>query len=484
MISKGHFKALALLAPGAAWWLGHALPYEQRALAAIFALTVALWVTELMPLAVTALLSTALLVLFADVNEKTAFAAYGDPIIPLFIGSFLLAKAMEVTGLSERIAWWALRNRWAAGSAGRLLLAAGALSCAVSLFVSNTATAAMLLPIAKTVIASMQAEKTRFAIALLLMLTWGSSVAVGLPVGTPPNLIGIGLIERVTGRQISFLEWAAFGMPITIVMVGIAWLLLRILDLREPVDTTGAVIAAERRYRALPPMRASERATMVSFFVALFLWVAPDALAVGSQLLTGGTSNAVDWMRAHITPTVAALAGASLLFILPAHDRRSQRTLTWKEGARIDWGVILLFGGGIALGQAMFASGLANTLGEGIAGVFGAKDLWSITAIATAAAIVLSELSSNTTSATILVPVAIGLAQGAEVSPIAPALGATLGASFGFMLPVSTAPNAIVYSSGLIKGSDMARRGLAVDVLGFLVIIAGLRIILPLLGLA
>ncbi len=158
--------------------------------------------------------------------------------------------------------------------------------------------------------------------------------------------------------------------------------------------------------------------------------------------------------------------------------------MTWRTATQIDWGTILLFGGGIALGQAMFSSGLAKDLGELSARASGAHSLWAITALVTAAAILLSELASNTAAATTLIPIAIGLAQGAGVSPIAPALGVGIGASMGFMLPVSTAPNAIVYSSGLIPSKEMMKSGVLIDILGFIVTMVGLWIMLPILGLS
>jgi solute carrier family 13 (sodium-dependent dicarboxylate transporter), member 2/3/5 len=167
--------------------------------------------------------------------------------------------------------------------------------------------------------------------------------------------------------------------------------------------------------------------------------------------------------------------------LLPAET--SER-FTWKQAATIDWGTILLFAGGIALGQAMFETGLAKSLGELAAQASGARSVWAVTALCTAAAIILSELASNTASATTLVPVALGLAEWAGVSPFAPALGVALGASLGFMLPVSTAPNAIVYSSGLVPAREMMRAGILIDIVGFIVTMAGLMLVLPALGLA
>jgi sodium-dependent dicarboxylate transporter 2/3/5 len=172
------------------------------------------------------------------------------------------------------------------------------------------------------------------------------------------------------------------------------------------------------------------------------------------------------------------------LFLLPARDGEGGRTLGWKQGSSIDWGVIFLFAGGIALGSAMMSSGLGKTIGDAMAELTGTGSVWAITAVCTAASIVLSELGSNTAAANALVPVAIAIAQGAGVSPIPPALGVAIGASFGFMLPVSTPPNAIVYSSGLVPPKEMMRSGIVIDVVGLVVTVGLLWLVLPWMGLA
>jgi sodium-dependent dicarboxylate transporter 2/3/5 len=457
------------------------LGHEKAIVGAIFAMTVALWITELLPLAVTALLSTSLLVLLGEMPEKDAYAAYGDPIIPLFIGSFLLAKAMDLSGLGQRFAYFILSKGWANRSPALLLLALGLVSCILSLLVSNTAVTAMMLPIGLATLSALKhrQEGSAYAIGVMLMLTWASSVAVGLPVGTPPNLIGISMIETATGTRISFVQWMTFGMPITVVTLLISWALIWLLYRRDAPATAEAGIAARSELKELGPMRSSERVVLLASCVAMLLWILPDSL----EVILGKKHELTAWMQAHLTAAVAAMIAASLLFILPAKDRESNRALTWREGTRIDWGTILLFGGGIALGQAMFKSGLAKELGQIAATTSGANTLWTITALSIVASIVLSELASNTAAATTLVPVAIGLAEGAGVSPIAPALGAAIGASFGFMLPVSTAPNAIVYSSGLVPSKEMLKSGILLDILSAVVIWCCLRAVLPLMGL-
>jgi solute carrier family 13 (sodium-dependent dicarboxylate transporter), member 2/3/5 len=476
-------KLVASLAAGLAAWLAlQGFSPDQARVGAVFVFTVVLWITEALPLAVSALLSTTLLVVVAGIDEKAAYAAYGNPIIPLFIGSFIMAKAMEVTGLSSRAAYWILSQKWASRSPGAILASLGGVSCFISLFVSNTATTAMLLPIGLSILSSMglQNTRSRFAIGVMLMLTWGSSVAVGLPIGTPPNLLGIASVRQFAEVDLSFLQWAAFAMPVTLLMMAGSWTLLNFMfrESRDPGSEAAGL--ARARLAALGAMTAKEKWVLVSFGLALLLWTAPDII----EIVAGKASPVVGWLDKGMTEAAAAIIGASLLFMFPYGDKGARHVLSWKEAATIDWGVILLFGGGIALGDAMFKSGLAKSLGEAAATGSGVSGVWGVTALMIAAAIILSELASNTAAATTLLPLAAGLSEGVGASPVAPLLGVALGASMGFMLPVSTAPNAIVYSSGLVPGKEMLKAGFFIDILGFFVIFACLRLILPLLGLA
>ncbi|HRJ27399.1 MAG TPA: DASS family sodium-coupled anion symporter [Fimbriimonadaceae bacterium] len=462
------------------WFLLEGRPNNQQAVGAIFAATVSLWILEIFPLTVTSLLSTSLLVLVASVDEKTAFGAYGDPIIPLFIGSFILAKAMEVSGLSARLAWMILRRPGASKTPGRLLFSIAVVTCVLSLFVSNTATTAMMLPIGLSILAKLNSD-TRggpFAVAMMLTLTYASSVAVGTTIGTPPNLLALSQIESATGYRIGFAEWMIFGMPITLALTVGTWALLKILYGKSWPSTGHKAELAAEELKIAGKLSPAERHASLAFFVTLGLWMGPDLVG----MLAGDQDSVYLWLREHLTATVAALIGASILFI-GAPQVEGKPVFGWAQARSIDWGTIMLFGGGIALGQAMFASGLAKDLGEMAAQAMGTQSIWAITALCTAAAILMSELSSNTASASTLLPVSIGLSLGAGVNPIPAALGVALGASLGFMLPVSTAPNAIVFSSGLVPSKIMIRNGVMVDVLGFLIVMAGLYLTLPAMGL-
>jgi sodium-dependent dicarboxylate transporter 2/3/5 len=228
----------------------------------------------------------------------------------------------------------------------------------------------------------------------------------------------------------------------------------------------------------LGPWTRGQVNALIALGVAVVLWVMPGILQM--PWFEGNWLGA--WMGRHIPESVAGIVAAILLFVLPVDLARGRFTLSWSDAVKIDWGTILLFGGGLALGSLMFKTGVAEAMGQGLTSQLGVHSLWLLTGLSIAMAIVLSEAASNTASANMVIPVVIAIAQAAGVSPLPPALGAALGASFGFMLPVSTPPNAIVYGSGLIPLPRMMRAGILFDITGFFIIWAGLYVLCPLLG--
>ena len=502
--------ALAPVAFFVAYWLTPGLTPEGRRLSAVLAAVAALWVSEALPLPVTALLGAALCVVLGVAPAKQVLAYFADPIVFLFIGSFILARAMMLHGLDRRIALAFLSVRWVAAKPARVLAGVGVVTAFLSMWVSNTATTAMMLPIVLGILGALHrvrvadglaagaldARAWPFATAMMLMVAYAASIGgIGTPVGSPPNLIGVGLIRRMAGVDITFFRWMTLMVPLLAVM-GLALVLL--LHALHPERRGGATARAGPRADAgadagvaLEGYLTAERErlggwtrgqanTLAAFATAVALWVLPGVLALPGL---ERTKPLAVWMNARVPESVAALSAAVLLFVLPTNLRRGEFTMTWPEATKIDWGTILLFGGGLSLGSLMFDTGVADALGESITSQTGASSLWALTALSVAFGIVLSETTSNTTSANMVIPVAIALAQAAGVSPLPPALGAVLGASFGFMLPVSTPPNAIVYGSGLVPIPRMVRAGVLFDVLGFFIILGGLRVLCPLLGL-
>jgi sodium-dependent dicarboxylate transporter 2/3/5 len=488
---------LAPIAFGAAWYFTSSLDPRARRLSAVLASVAVLWVTELLPLPVTALLGAVLCVLLGVAPAKQVLAYFADPIVFLFLGSFMLARAMTIHGLDRRIALGFLSIDWISAHPARMLAGLGFVTALISMWVSNTATTAMMLPIALGVLGAvhevrvaagrasgpMDARAWPFATGAMLMIAYAASIGgIGTPVGSPPNLIGIGLIRSATGVHVSFLQWMALCVPLLLVMGAALFVLLYRLHRADDEVAGGSIDAYIERERALlGPMSRPEVNTLVAFGVAVALWVVPGVL----QLSIWGEDarRVAAWFNERVPEAVAALVAAVLLFVLPVDLKRGTFTLTWEQAVRIDWGTILLFGGGLALGTLMFETGVAHAMGRALTGVTGVQSLWALTAVAIVLGIVLSEATSNTASANMIIPVVIAIAQSAGVSPIPPALGACLGASYGFMLPVSTPPNAIVYGSGLVSIPSMMRAGIVFDVIGFAIIWIGLRVLCPALGL-
>jgi sodium-dependent dicarboxylate transporter 2/3/5 len=453
------------------------LPPAAQRLAAVAAVVMTFWITEAVPLAAAALLVPALAVLLGVAKAREALAPFADPTIFLFLGSFLLAEALRVHGLDRRIALGILGLPGVARSPARVRLAVALVTALISMWISNTATAAMMLPIALGLVRALgaagSAEPPR---ATLLLVGMAASLGgVGTPVGTPPNLIALGFL-RQAGIHLDFVRFMAIGVPLAVVMTlvtfAIVWRML------PPPAATVDVAGFVRQERAqLPAWGAGQTACATAFAVAIGLWLVPglvSALGVPATSLVGLAA-------ARLEEAIVALVAAALLFLWPVGDRRA---LTWDDATRIDWGTLILFGGGLSLGKMMFDTGLADALGRGVLGATGVESLWGLTALLLALTIVLTETASNTATVSMLAPLAIALAQQLGVPVAPPLLAVGFGASMGFMFPVGTPPNAIVYGTGLVPLTSMMRVGIVVDLVGFVVILAVLRVLCPLLGLA
>lgn len=471
------------------WWLPLAsLDPRAHRLAAIASLVVTWWITEPVPIPAAALMGAALMVVSGVAPAAAVFAPFASPTIFLFIGSFMIAEALAVHGVDRRVAAKLLAIPWVGRGPLRVRLAFGALAGGLSMWMSNTATAAMLLPVAIGVLAGGSAGTTANASkGLLLTLAYACSIGgVGTPVGTPPNLIAIGMLDKLTGRRIDFFRWMAVGVPVSLAMFGSLMVLARWLF---PVG--GARPAAAPRAAATPAAAASagvagsepwtraQTNCLAAFATAVALWVAPGAVA----LVAGPSSRLYQMLSGRLDEGAVAILAAGLLFVLPVDWGRRQFTLHWSQAARIDWGTVLLFGGGLALGQQMFDTGLAARIGHGLVQASGATSLWTITMVMTVVAVLTTEVTSNTAATNMLVPVAVAVAQAAGVSAVPPAMGVALGASLAYMLPISTPPNAIVYGTGRVPITDMIRCGLLLDLLSVAAVLAALRVLCPLLGL-
>jgi sodium-dependent dicarboxylate transporter 2/3/5 len=531
---------------------------QAHRLGAILVLCAIYWVTEAIPLPATALLGASLAVLLGVANAQDALAPFADPVIYLLIGSLIVARAMMFHRLDRRIALAVLSAPIVGNSPRRVMIAYGLVCACISMWISNTATTAMMVPIGLGILAAMQsaraapsaspgagpsaslgagpsaslragpsaslgagpsaslragpsaslragpsaslragsaspeAEKEdKYRSGLMLMCSYAGSVGgTGTPVGSPPNLIGLGMIRRLAGRHIGFLTWMLVSMPMLAVVLACLSAILVTLHPAGSLGRKSEGASGGAQGIALSEHMRTERQrlgrwtrgqinVLIIFLVAVCLWMAPGILAV----VYGAGSRASEVYQEHLPEAMVAVIAAVLLFLVPVNVRKWEPTLPWSEASKIDWGTMLLFGGGLSLGRMMFSTGLAKSLGSGLMEATGAHGLWQITGVSIAVAIALSELASNTASASMVIPVMVALAKEAGVSPLPPALGATLGASYGFMLPVSTPPNAIVYGTGLVRIGQMVRAGVLLDFIGFVCIYIGLRLLCPILGL-
>ena len=476
-----------LLALGVYFWAAGYDPPSRR-LAAVLTLVVTYWVTEAIPIPATALLGPALCVLLGIATARAGFAPFADPVIFVFLGGFLLARGMAVNGLDRRVALRVLSLPGVGSSPLRVMVAGGLVATALSMWISNTATTAILFPIMLGVIGTLEAvvaetapgaSTERYATGVLLMTAYASSVGgIGTPVGTPPNLIGLGMIENLVQRHISFFEWMVLNLPIMLVMFIVLAVMLGLLH-RAPVRrVTGLQTRLAELRAGVQPWHRAQTYTVIAFLTAVSLWVLPGILAVA----LGAEHPTAVAVSTRLHEGVAALLGASLLFLLPVSWRQGRAALTWRDAVKIDWGTILLFGGGLSLGRLMYETGLARAWADSLLQYGELTTPWGLTAVAIILAILITEVTSNTAATSMIVPVVIAVAQAAHVSPLPPALGATIGASLAFMLPVSTPPNAIVYGSGRVHILAMLRAGVLIDACGFVVVWSLLRLLCPLLG--
>lgn len=457
---------------------------EAHRLAAVMAAVVVLWISEALPLPATALLGAAACVVLRVAPAKDVFAPFADPLMFLFIGSFMLARAIFLHRLDRRLAFGVLSIKWVGARPSRILFAFGAVTAFISAWISNTATTAMMFAIGMAILAFLfdqereggQKVSRQYATALMLMTSFAASVGgLATPIGTPPNVIGLGFIRQLTGVEFPFFKWAVIGTPVVIVLFLWLFIYLNWLSPAGVREIEGSREMLRREKEKLGAWTRGQKSALAAFAVTVVLWVVPGLVA----LFAGDQSEAYKWINTSVPEAVAAVVGATLLFLLPGDEGR--RAITWDEAVKIDWGVVLLYGGGFALGVLSFQTGLAESVGRGLTGLLPLSGETGLLCASVLVAVVVSEATSNTASANMVVPVVIAIAKAQGADPLAPALGATMGASLGFMLPVSTPCNAIVYGSGYVPLARMIRYGILLDIVGTVVIIALVKLLVPLL---
>lgn len=452
------------------------LTLEAHKLLAIMVLVALWWITEPVPIPVTSLIGPTLAVVTGVVPVGTAFSAFANSMIFLFMGGFILAKAMMSHGLDKRFAYWLLSRSWVGSNPKRIFLAIGLAAALCSGWVSNTATAAMMFPICLGLLNSIKEmfaangrnidlNEYKYATGLMLMTAYSCSIGgVLTPIGTPPNLIMLGFLGQMADIHISFFQWMVWGFIAMVFYFIIAYIVLSHMFPADVDRIDGAEEFIRARIRELGGWTRAQKNTLVAFLVAVVLWITPGFLSIAF-----GSGDPMLAMYNRLFPeAVAAMAGALLLFILPVNFSKREFTLTWKEAMEgIEWGTLILFGGGLAMGGMMYKTGLSGWVGDLIVNSMGGEPSQvAMVAIFSVMALLLSELTSHTAATNMIGPLAITAAISAGVSPIPVSVGIALSASLGFMLPVSTPPNAIVYASGYIPITKMIRTGVYIDFIG------------------
>lgn len=415
------------------------MEHKASVAAAITLLTVIWWVSEALPIPATSLVPFALLPLFGVVDHKTVASALGSHVILLLMGAFMLSKAIEKSGAHERLAVYMVKLV-GVNSGRRMVLGFMLASAFLSMWISNTATTLIMLPIALAILKHI--DNKQLKVALILGIAYAASVGgVGTPIGTPPNVIFMGIYEEQTGTEFGFLEWMKIGVPIVVLAIPIiAFWLTRNIKLEQTVHLP-----------ELGPWRAEETRTLWVFGLTALAWITRSEPFGGwSGVL--GVEIAGD--------STVALFAVVLMFIVP--NGKGARLLDWDSAKTIPWGMLLLFAGGIALAKGFVASGLSDSLGQWLASL---ANLPVIIMIITICLVVtyLTEITSNTATATLLMPILAAAAIASGYDPKVLMVPAAICASCAFMLPVATAPNAIAYGTGEIEIKDMVREGAALS---------------------
>jgi len=453
-----------------------ALSSDAWRVVAIALLMAIWWATEALPLSATALVPICLFPFFGIASITETTAPYAHPVLFLLLGGFIIALAMERWNLHRRIALSILNL---VGTRPAYLIGGFmATTAALSMWISNTATTAMMLPITLSVIATLREETAEgdtlddhFVIALLLGIAYSANIGgLGTLIGTAPNAIFAAFLLQNYGVEIGFATWMTVGIPLATILLVLTWLILTRVAFRVGgIPIAGADRLIREEIQSLGAMSRGEKLTTGVFLIVVVLWIFRPAINSYLPSLS-------------LTDAGIAIFGALLLFLLPVNLRKSEFVLdvTWVK--RIPWGVLLLFGGGLSLAAAINHTGLATAIGEAMSGIEKLPTLLVIAGVVTVI-IFLTELTSNTATTVTFLPVLAGLAIGISENPILLAFPATVAASCAFMMPVATPPNAIVFGSGMLTVPQMARTGFLLNLIGIVLLtLFSYAVMGPLLG--
>jgi solute carrier family 13 (sodium-dependent dicarboxylate transporter), member 2/3/5 len=456
----------------------------QRAAAAT-ALVAVWWITEALPIPVTSLMPLLLLPVLGALGGKEVAQQYAADPIFLFLGGFLMAIAIERVGLHRKLALLVIRVMGTGPS--RSVLGFMIASAGLSMWISNTATTLMMLPIGLAVIGALEPslrsdrDREHLAVGLLLGIAYGASIGgIATPVGTPPNVVFLGLYGKLfeAAPAISFSQWMLTFLPITLICLPLAWLLLtRVLYPVRQIRSDGEAPMATGLPADDGPMTRDQGLVLAVFVGAVLLWLGRNDIDLGAARIPGW-SNLLGAGGPMVTDGTVAIAAAITLFVLPSHREDSRSLLRWTDARDVPWGILLLFGGGFAIAHAFKATGLSAWVG-GFLEQLGGLPVVLLVLIIALVVTHLTEITSNTATTNVLVPIAAAAAIPLGVHPLLIMLPVTLAASCAFMLPVATPPNAIVFGSGRLRMGHMMRAGIVLNIASAVLILGAVTLLAP-----
>lgn len=435
------------------------------------------WVTEAIPIPATALLPIALFPTLGVMKSNAATSPYANHLIYLFLGGFFIAMTMERWNLHKRIALYTIKL--VGTSPNRIVLGFMVATAFLSMWISNTATAMMMVPIALAVInqaaqticvenpeCDVRPGRFRFGLALMLGIAYSASIGgVGTIIGTPPNTIMVGVVEKTFGIQISFAAWMAVGVPLSTVMLVIVWFYLtRIAFKSEITELPGGKELIKRQISELGPMKSEEKSILAVFLLVSTAWILRGFIKI----------EALSMMH----DATIAIIGSVLLFLIPSNLRQGRFLLDWETAKKVPWDVIVLFGGGLSLANGFKLTGLALWIGGQLTAIEGAP-MFLMIFVVVFVTIFLTEVTSNTATSTMLLPIMASTAVAMAIHPYGLMVGAGIAASYAFMLPIATPPNAVVFGSGYVSIPQMAKAGLWINLTASLAITAFVYFYLP-----
>ena len=429
------------------------------------------WITEAISIPVTALLPIILFPLSGGLSLGETTASYGHKYIFLFLGGFILAIAIEKWNLHKRIALNIIKI--VGTNVNRIILGFMVATASLSMWISNTATAVMILPVGIAIVLQLQDnpntkvnENLIFGKALMLAIAYSASIGgMATLIGTPPNLVLAGVVESTYNTEISFSQWFMFGFPLSIILLVLCWVYLTKIAFKfKQKEFPGGKKEINKQLKALGKITHEEKIILLVFSLAAIAWICRSFLIS-------------KWLPA-IDDTIIAMIASLVLFIIP-NGKKSAALITWPEAVKLPWGILLLFGGGMALASGFEVSGLAAWIGNQLTSLIGVS-IFILLLVLIASVNFLTEITSNMATTAMLLPVLVALATVLDVHPYLLLVSATLAASCAFMLPVATPPNAVVFGSGYLNIEDMVKKGIWMNIISIILVTLIVYFILPL----